>query len=175
MKSPQTFDGYDLPVLKRLNRLSNWIASRNIEPRPVPQFHLRTTVRAGIGLSVKAAIKRVVVLGLAARAHREHRHRCARAVVGDAAHNSEARSAICAIDEWVAIAAIRRIKQLAQAIGANRDVRRDQRTSLPGLALDNAKCSLILCRDFRFVNAGNSRQRRSLQRKTDRELVYLLR
>ena len=54
-----------------------------------------------------------------------------RPVVGDAAHDREARPAVGAVDERVAVAAVRGVEQLAQAVGARRGVRRDERPPAP--------------------------------------------
>jgi len=62
---------------------------------------------------------------LARRAHGEHGHRSARPVVRDITHNSEARAAIGAVDEGIAVASVLRIQQLAQAIIADSNIRRN--------------------------------------------------
>ena len=73
----------------------------------------RPARRAGVRLGVEAAVARVVVLGPAGGAHREARHRRQRPVVGDAAHDREARPAVRAVDERVAVAAVGRVEELA--------------------------------------------------------------
>ena len=50
-----------------------------------------------------------------------------RPVVGDAAHDREARPAVRAVDERVAVAPVRRVEQLGEALVAGRRVRRDRR------------------------------------------------
>ena len=85
---------------------------RRDEPERGPQSP------AGVGLRVEAAVGRIVVLGLAGRAHFEARHRGLRAVVGNAARDGEARAAVGAVEEGIAVAAIVGIEQFAQAIGA---------------------------------------------------------
>ena len=75
-----------------------------------------------VGLRVEAPVCRVVVLGLAGRAHCETRHRSLRAVVGNAAGDGEARAAVGAVQEGIAIAAVGWVEQLAKAIGARRGV-----------------------------------------------------
>ena len=67
---------------------------------------------------MKAAIGGIVVLRLAGWAHFEARHRGLRAVVGDAARDGEARSAVGAVEERIAVAAVGGIEQLAQTVGA---------------------------------------------------------
>ena len=51
-------------------------------------------------------------------------------VVGDAAHDREPRAAVGAVDERIAVAAVRRVEQLGQAVRAGRGVGRDQRLGL---------------------------------------------
>ena len=91
---------------------------------------LGPAVGAGVGLRVEAPIARIVVLGAAALAHREPRHRRQRPVVGDAPHDREARPAVGAVDERIAVAAIAGVEKLGEAVGAGRRVGRD-RASVP--------------------------------------------
>ena len=60
-----------------------------------------------------------------AGAHREARHRRVGPVVRDPAHDGEARPAVGAVDERVAVAAVGRVEQLGEARGAGRGVGRD--------------------------------------------------
>jgi hypothetical protein len=82
---------------------------------------------AGVRLGVEASVGRVLVLGAAERAHLEAGHGGQRPVVGDAADDREAGTAVRAVDERVAVAAIGRIEQLGQAALAGGGVRRDRR------------------------------------------------
>ena len=66
----------------------------------------RPARRAGVRLGVEAPVGRVLVLGPAGRAHLEAGHRRQRPVVRDAAHDREARAAVRAVDERVAVAAV---------------------------------------------------------------------
>ena len=67
-----------------------------------------------------------LVLRAAGRAHLEAGHRRVRPVVGDVAHDREARPAVGAVDERVAEAPVARVEQLGQAVGAGRAVGRDR-------------------------------------------------
>jgi hypothetical protein len=80
---------------------------------------------------VEAAVGRIAVLALTGRAHGEAGHGCARPVVGDARDDGEPRPAIRAVDERVAVAPIRRVEQLGEAVTAGGRVRRDQCVSFP--------------------------------------------
>ena len=92
-----------------------------------PEFELRAADRTRIGLRVKAAVVRIVVFRLARRTHRERLHRRVRAVVGQRFDDAEARAAVRAVRERVAVATVRRIKDFAQTIRAGGDVRQHQR------------------------------------------------
>ncbi len=87
------------------------------EPDPWPAF------RACVGLGVKAPVVRVLVLGPAGGAHLERGHRRRGAVVGDARHDREARAAVGAVRERVAVTAVGGIEQLGQTVVAGRHVR----------------------------------------------------
>src|SRR5579862_6962765 len=95
----------------------DWVALR------VPEFELRTAFPACVRLCVKTAVARVIVFGAAFPAHRKNRHRSSRPVVGDIAHDREARPAIRAVDEGIEIPAIGGIEQLTQTIGARGYIR----------------------------------------------------
>ena len=91
----------------------------------------RTARGTGVGLRVETTVAGVVVLGPACRAHREARHRRQGAVVRDPADDAEARPAVGAVGERVAVAPVGRVPQLPQAIGAGGAVRRDRRVGPP--------------------------------------------
>ena len=77
---------------------------------------------------MEAAVQRVVVLALTGRAHGELRHRGLRAVVGDAAGDGEARTAVGAVQKGIAVAAVEGREQLAQAIRAGGRIGRNPGT-----------------------------------------------
>ena len=84
---------------------------------------MRSAFPAGIGLRMEAAVGRVGVFGSAFGAHREPLHARVWAVVGQLLYDGEARSAIGAVDERVAVTSIRRVEKLRQAVVAGREVR----------------------------------------------------
>ena len=101
----------------------------------IPKRDLRSTPRAGVGLGVKPAVERIVIFGLALRAHPENPHGGVDPVVGEAFDQAEARPAVRAVGERVAVAPVPRIEDLAPAIGASREVGQDERgfrAALPG-------------------------------------------
>ena len=91
------------------------------------QVEPRAADEAGVGLGVEAAVARVAVLLGALGAHREVAHRGHRPVVGDVADDGEARAAVRAVDERVAVAAVAGSRSSASALGARGDVGRDER------------------------------------------------
>ena len=76
---------------------------------------------------MEPAVARVVVFAAAIGAHGERRHGGALPIVGRTGHDGEARAAVCAVEEGIAVTAIAGIVQLAQAVGAGGDIRRDER------------------------------------------------
>jgi hypothetical protein len=78
---------------------------------------------------VEAAVRGIVVLALAFGAHLEAGHRGRGAVIRNRAGYGEARAAVGAVGERVAVAAIRRVEDLPQAVFAGGDIRRYERPS----------------------------------------------
>ena len=148
------------------------------EPRPVgvDEPGSRAAVRARVRLRVKAAIDGIVVLGSAALAHLEAGHRGQRAVVGDAAHDREARAAVGAVGERVAVAAVGGIEDLGQAFGARGVVGRHQRLGrAPVLGLEDPEAALAR-RRRRFDPDGlDRRERRGLRAQPAEQLLDRLR
>ena len=99
-------------------------------PPGVEQREARPAGRAGVGLGVEAPVARVVVLGRAGVAHGEAGHGGGGPVVGDAQRDGEARAAVGAVGEGVAVAAVGRVGELGRAgraggqVGADGDARR---------------------------------------------------
>ena len=73
--------------------------------------------RARVRLGVEAAVGDRVVLALTVRAHGERRHRRGRAIVGNVAGDREARPAVGAVGERIAVAPIVRVEDLARHSG----------------------------------------------------------
>ena len=118
-------------------------AERRVGPVRPQQPQRRAADRTRVGLGVEAAVGRVVVLGLAGRAHPEAGHRRERPVVGDPADDREARPAVGAVDERVAVAPVGGVVKLAQAVLAGRPVGRDRRVRLAAArALGDAEAGL---------------------------------
>ena len=121
---------------------------------------------------MKAAVGGVVVLRLARVAHAEGGHRRPRPVVGNVTDNGEARPAVGAVDEGVEVTAVARVKELAQAVSADGDVRRNQRlASLGFLAGQNAELTVTVRGKLRDADLSNARQGRRLAGKGSQETL----
>ena len=123
------------PAARRPPRRSGRPSVRR-RPRREPQR--RTAVRAAHRLRVEPPVGRVVVLRARTSAHiGKPAIVVVDPVVGHAGDDREPRPAVRAVDERVAVAAVGRVAQLAQAVGAGRGVRRDERGA-PGRARRSA-------------------------------------
>ncbi len=127
MEATQPLDGDNAPVAQQsAGGLQRVLAggrfscvARSLQPQARP------TDGAGDGLGVEAPVEGVSVFSGTVGAEREAGHRCQRPVVGDVADDGEARAAVGAVDKRVAVAAVGRVEQLAQAVVADGHVGRD--------------------------------------------------
>ena len=90
------------------------------------QVEPRSAHVAGVGLRVEAPVRGVDVLRAAFRTHLERLHRRGGPVVGQRLDDREARAAVRAVRERVAVPPVRRVGQLREARGARGDVGRDE-------------------------------------------------
>ena len=134
--------------------------ARRAAARPPPRAAARAAARrrGSDRLGVEAAVGRILVLAAAVGAEREAGHRRVRAVVRDRADDREARAALGAVDERVAVAAVGRVEQLAQAVVAGGDVRRDQRRAAPSAG---SRRSRSRARPRGAQRLGDDRRRRA--------------
>ena len=103
------------------------------------------------------------------------RHRGGRPVVGQVGDDGVARPAVGAGDERVPVSAVGRVAQLAQAVGADRDVRRHQGAprSAPRAAVDDleTRCRPVgatvvtATLSMRAIGGGRLRDRRRRRRR----------
>ena len=84
-------------------------------------------VKAGIGLRVKAPVKRVAILCGALGAHGKAIHRRGRSVIRQRPDDGKARPAVGAVDKGVVIASVGGVEQLAQAVITGGDIGGDER------------------------------------------------
>lgn len=106
--------------------------------------NVRSALKAGIGLRMKAPVERVSILCGAGGAHRKVIHRRGRSVIGQRADDGKARPAVGAVDKRIVIAPIGGVEQLTQAIVTGGDIGRNER-GVSGLILrcHNAKALLV--------------------------------
>src|SRR6266566_3712215 len=165
MESSQAFHGNNQPGLERGCALGYRVAGINDFTVSVPKLQLRAAIPARVRLSMKAAIQRIVVFGLACSTHREKCHRSARPVVRNIADDGESRATIRAIDEGIAKPPIARFEQLAQTIVASGHVGRDQgMNGFASLAGNNPKLAVAVAREIANRHISDSRQRRRTMR-----------
>ncbi len=124
--SPQALEGDDPPRGQGRDRDGQRVVELDRPPAAVEGLQARAARRAGDRLGVVAAVARVLVFRAAGRAHGEARHGRTLTVIRDAPDDRQTGAAMGAVEEWVAIPAVRGIEKLAQAIPAGCDVRRDE-------------------------------------------------
>ncbi len=140
-----------------------------------PERELGAAVGAAGGLGVEAAIGRVLVLAPALGAQLERGHGRVGAVVGNRAHDREARAAVGAVDERVPVAAVGRVEQLAQTVVAGGDIGRYECRSL-ALSIARRDHELVLAKwlDHARFDGSDTGQRRRLLDQRGREEIELL-
>jgi len=123
VKSAQSFDCKYLSGMQPGCSLCNWRAGRldtlHLEPKPWPAGG------AGNGLGVKPTVGGVCVFRRTVRAHRKGGHRGLRPVIGQTTQDRKPGAAPRAIGEGIAKAALGRIKDLGQTLGAGRRIWHD--------------------------------------------------
>jgi len=112
---------------------------------------------------MEAPVARIVVLRLASRTHLEPSHRGLWPVVGNAARDGEPRPAVGAVQKWIPVAPVGRVKQLAQAVWASRRIRWNPSAHpAQNLAGNDLKARIAGRRQLTRSNGIDSGQRRSL-------------
>ena len=131
--SAQPLDRHHWPPASSAGRFAPAGRPRHLVSPRVEQAQPRPAGRAADRLGVEPAVRRIVVLRLAFRAHGERRHGGQRPVVGHAGDDGEPGPAVGAVDERVAEPPVRRVRQLGQAVVTGRAVGRDQRAAAAGV------------------------------------------
>src|SRR5215208_612919 len=118
MVASQSFDGHDRPSAQNPRCPQDGIFRLAVQlvAEAIQQLHLRAAEWAGVWLGVEAAVRGVVVLVLALGAHLEACHRGHGPVVGYRAGYGEAWPAVRAVGERVAVAPVRGVEDLRQAL-----------------------------------------------------------
>src|SRR5918992_275930 len=145
MVTAETFYGDDSPATQHPRGACNGVIRAGVKlvPEPVEQPYLRSAYGAGVGLGVEAAVGGILVLAAAVGAHSKARHRSRGPVVRNRAGDGETRTTVRAVGERVAVAPVRGVQKLSQAIFARSDIRRDERlTTQPIPALLDAELAV---------------------------------
>ena len=125
VEAAQTLDCDDLAAPQSRDRRLQRIIYHHLGAVRVEQAQRRPARRASVGFRMETAIRRRHVFAMAIRAQRERRHAGPRPVIGQFARDRVARTAVRAIDEGIAVAAIGRREELVQAIRTGRAVGSD--------------------------------------------------
>ena len=141
---------------------------------------MRSAIKAGVGLRVKATVEWIGILCGAGGAHGETVHRGSRSVIRQRSDDGKARPAVGAVDKGVVVASVGGIEQLAQAIVAGGDIGRDERRvrglvlrrhNVKALLIGSAPAARLQIRNIDSLNA--SRRGRMLRKCSDKSVNRL--
>ncbi len=123
LESPDSLERHDPSPAQALGRPGQGpVPFRKDAPEPVPERELRPAGGTGVGLGVKSPVEGIGILAPAFRAHREGAHRGVRAVVGQRPDDAEARAAMGAVGEGIAVAPVGRIEDFPPAFRARGEI-----------------------------------------------------
>ena len=168
MEAPQTLDSQDLARRQQSSGPRDHIAALRIReqtpPTGIQQLQMRPADGAGIGLGMETPVEGIIVLTLALRAHLEISHGRPGTVIRDALDDRETGATVGAVSERIAVTPVGGIEQLPPALGAGRDVRRDERiVAFRKPAVANLKSLTALDRNIFHIHPLDARQRRGLE------------
>ncbi len=106
-KPAQALDGQDLSFFQETDGGGDRVRRGNRFPLWVDELKFGAAHRAGIGLGMEPAVCRVLVFPPAVRTHAESGHGGLGPVVGDVFDDGEAGTAVRAVGERIAVAAVR--------------------------------------------------------------------
>ena len=131
MHAAEALDGRDPAVLQqRAGGGQRGLVPLGAPPLRVDKKQVRPADRTAVRLGVVAAVFNVVIFPFAVRAHGEAPHGGQRPIVGHVPHDGEARAAVGAVDEGVAVSPVLRVQQLPFTVLTEADVRRDEGVAL---------------------------------------------
>src|SRR5208337_5069763 len=144
LKAAEPLDGDDLAFGYEAARRVDAIEQRMLVEtrRPAVEANERrpgTANVAGDRFRVETAIGGIAVFAPARLAHREGRHGRVGAIVRDPLDDAQARPAVRAVGEGIAVAALERIEDFLGASRADCCVRRNLRVRVAGETFDDAK------------------------------------
>ena len=134
----------------------------------------RAARRAGVRLGVEAAVGGILVFVSTGLAHREAAHRGRGAVVRDVEDDRVPRAAVRAVDERIPEPPVGGVQELAEAVGADGHVGRDQGHALAAAGRENAKAPGPLGRNGYGLDGRDLRERRRMVPQVAEEIVDLL-
>ena len=129
MKTSEPFDRHDRALQQKAKGSAQSIPRKGFS-LSIRQSQGWTASRAGIGLGVKPAVHRVLVLLAADRAHGEGNHRRLVSIIGNIFDDGESRATQSAVDEGIAVPEVAGGEKLSQAGITGGDIRRDQGKAL---------------------------------------------
>ena len=80
-------------------------------------------MRTRVWLCMESSVFRIFIFIQTCFAHHETFHRCIGSVVGNVVNDGISWPAVCAVEEWVLISTIFRVKELTKTVFTNRNVR----------------------------------------------------
>ena len=126
METTQSFYGGNAIFFEQMRGLPQGLGGVDERAIGRPELQQRTAIPASVRLRMKTAIGGIIVFGLTRGAHAKGSHGGARTVVRDVANDGEARTAVGAVDEGVAEAAVARIQHFAETVVADGHIGRDE-------------------------------------------------
>ena len=132
MVSTEALDREDAAVAQQLTCPRQCIVAVDQATVAVAVPQHRSAVRAADGLGMEAPVGGVGVFACAFGAHREGRHGGGGTVVGQGSDDREARAAVGAINEGVAVAPVGWVALFGRAVRAHGDVGGGQRAATVG-------------------------------------------
>ncbi len=127
MEAPQALHGDDLAGPQRGDG-----RPQGVRRAVAGDAQARTARRAGSGLRMVAAVACILVLAAAGRAQGEAPHGGVGSIVRQRRDDAEARPAMRAVGERIAVAPVGGIEHFRQAVRAGRHVGQDERRHRPG-------------------------------------------
>ena len=122
MVPAQPLDGYDLPGPEKPDYAAHRVLCRHISAFGIKEGEPGAALRTSVGLGMKAAGGGIFVFLPAGAAHREGGHGGVWPVVGNSGDDGVAGTAVGAVYEGIPEAPVGRVKELAQAVGADEGV-----------------------------------------------------
>lgn len=135
---------------------------RQTGTRGIHQPQRRAAVGAGYGLSMESAIHRIFVLGPTGIAQGKARHGSIGPVIGNSSDEGIAGPTVGAVDERIAVAPVRRVKEFPKAVRTDIAVGGHPHRTRSLAALADDKRAIPLGCNFLNGDSGNDRQGRGI-------------